>query len=39
MIDADALGRAMLAVAKQGHAKHVLDNRDLRELSARRRPD
>lgn len=33
MIDADDLGRAMLEVAKHGHVKHVLENRDIRRVA------
>ncbi|MFO1536100.1 MAG: epimerase [Thermoplasmatota archaeon] len=33
MVAADELGRAMLAVAKQGHPKHVLENRDIRRAA------
>ena len=33
MIDADHLGRAMLEVAKHGHVKRVLENRDLRRVA------
>ena len=33
MIDADDLGRAMLEVAKHGHVKRVLENRDLRRIA------
>lgn len=34
MVDADGLGRAMLAVAKHGHPERVLDNRAIRRLAA-----
>lgn len=33
MVDADDLGKAMARVAHEGHAKHVLDNRDIRSLA------
>lgn len=33
MVDADDLGKAMLAVAKRGHPKRVLENRDIRRLA------
>jgi uncharacterized protein YbjT (DUF2867 family) len=33
MVSADELGRAMLRVAKKGHPKHVLENRDIRRLA------
>lgn len=33
MVDADDLGRAMLEVAKHGHVKHVLENRDIRRVA------
>lgn len=33
MIDANDLGRAMLEVAKHGHVKRVLENRDLRRIA------
>jgi uncharacterized protein YbjT (DUF2867 family) len=33
MVTADDLGRAMLAVAKHGHTKHVLENRDIRRAA------
>jgi uncharacterized protein YbjT (DUF2867 family) len=33
MVTADDLGNAMLKVAKHGHPKHVLENRDIRRLA------
>ncbi|MEA3203436.1 MAG: hypothetical protein QOI63_1111, partial [Thermoplasmata archaeon] len=33
MVAADDLGTAMLAVAKQGHPMHVLENRDIRRVA------
>lgn len=33
MVEADDLGKAMLAVAKRGHPKRVLENRDIRRLA------
>lgn len=37
MVDADDLGKAMLAVAKHGHPEHVLGNRDIRRVAGLRR--
>jgi uncharacterized protein YbjT (DUF2867 family) len=34
MVDADGLGKAMVRVAREGHPKRVLDNRDIRALAA-----
>ena len=39
MVDADDLGRAMLEVAKHGHVKHVLENRDIRKVAGLDRDD
>jgi uncharacterized protein YbjT (DUF2867 family) len=33
MVDADHLGKAMLAVARHGNPKHVLENRDIRRAA------
>jgi uncharacterized protein YbjT (DUF2867 family) len=33
MVDADDLGRAMLEVAKHGHVKRVLENRNIRRIA------
>jgi uncharacterized protein YbjT (DUF2867 family) len=33
IVDADDLGRAMLEVAKHGHVKRVLENRDIRRIA------
>lgn len=33
MVDADDLGLAMVHVAQNGHEKHVLENRDIRDAA------
>jgi uncharacterized protein YbjT (DUF2867 family) len=37
MVNADDLGKAMLAVAKHGHPHRILENRDIRRLAGLRR--